>query len=331
MRAKLNVTSAAIGGLLALSSILYAYGAAAADKIRMSTRASDWDLVLIESGVAANYGLELEDVPMKAGTDVAEALIGGSIDIASVGETPLTSLLTKSDAVGVVGTAVRTDGSYVKALVPMDSPYKTLMDLKGKKIATNIGAGSYRAFANWCEKNGLSINDFQILNTPPTAILAALEAKAVDAAIWFAPTTTIAVQNGLVKVIGDFKGLADGQASWVVNREFAKANPDVVTRFVAATIEAQNILVKDPAQAAKLIEQGMQRRGRIISAEQIQPGFVDFDYSPEFDPKKSVAVFQVVFKGLAAEGKLSGEMPDFDKDMMPQFHADAEKLVDQKK
>lgn len=320
-----------VGCLVGAGILGYSLPAVSADKIKVSSRQSDWDLVLLESGVAEKYDLEIEDVPMKAGTDVAEALIGGGIDVASVGETPLTSLLSKTQAVGVIGVAVRTDGSYVKAIVPKDSNIASIKDLVGKRVATNVGAGSYRSFANWCAKNNVSIGDFEILNTPPTAILAALEANAVDAAIWFAPTTTIAVQNGFGKIIGDFKGMADGQASWVVNRKFAEANPDIVTRFVAATIEAQNILVNDPSRAAMLIEKGMQKLGRKISAQQLQPGFVDFNYSPEFDTQKSVKVFQDVFKGLAAEGKLSGEQPDFAALMMPQFYERAVKLVAEKK
>jgi hypothetical protein len=41
-------------------------GAWAADKIRMSSRATNWDLVLLESGVAEKYDLDVEIVPEKA-------------------------------------------------------------------------------------------------------------------------------------------------------------------------------------------------------------------------------------------------------------------------
>ena len=68
----------AVGIALGLVAVVSAE--AMADKIRMSSRSSNWDIVLIESGVAEKYGFELEVVPMKTGVEVAEALVSGSVD-----------------------------------------------------------------------------------------------------------------------------------------------------------------------------------------------------------------------------------------------------------
>ena len=299
----------------------------AADKIRMSSRSSNWDIVLIESGAAEKYGLEIEVVPMKTGVEVVEALVGGSVDIGSVGETPLTSLLTRSDAVGVIGTAVSTDGSYAQVIVRTDSPINSIEDLKGKKIATKIGSGSYRALSDWCAKNGCSLNDFEILNTAPNAILAAIEAGSVDAGIWFAPTTSIAVAKGFGRIMMNFEGANEGQASWVVNRAFAEKNPELVTRFLAATIDAQNILVDDHDLAATLLERGMQKRGRDLTADVLKMGLVDFDYSAGMDTEKKMRVFNGVFDSLKAAGKLRGDRPDFSEALFIEFHPKAEALV----
>lgn len=301
--------------------------AEAADKIRLSSRSANWDIVLIESGVAEKYGLEIELVPMKTGTEVTEALVGGAVDIGSVGETPLTSLLTKTDVVGVVGTAVSTDGSYAQVVVQKDSPIQSIDDLKGKKIATKIGSGSYRALNDWCVKNGCSLNDFEILNTAPNAILAAIEAGSVDAGIWFAPTTSIAVAKGFGRIMMNFKGANEGQASWVVNRAFAEENPEVVVKFLAATMDAQNILVNDHEEAARLLEVGMQKRGRDLTADILKMGLADFDYAPSMDADRKVRVFNGVFDSLKSAGKLRGDRPDFSTALMPDFHDKAAAMV----
>lgn len=301
---------------------------AMADKIRMSSRSSNWDIVLIESGVAEKYGFELEVVPMKTGVEVAEALVSGSVEVGSVGETPLTSLLSKTDHVRVVGTAVSTDGGYAQVIVPKDSPLQTIDDLKGKKIATKVGSGSYRALNDWCAKNGCSLNDFEILNTSPNAILAAIEAGSVDAGIWFAPTTSIAVAKGFGRIMMDFSGANEGQASWVANAAFAEENPELLTKFVAATIEAQRIFSNDPDRAAALLETGMQKRGRDLSADILKMGLADFDYTPSFDPARKVRVFEGVFESLSKAGKLSGDMPNFSNALMADIHAAASEMVD---
>ncbi|MEP3276414.1 MAG: NrtA/SsuA/CpmA family ABC transporter substrate-binding protein [Stappiaceae bacterium] len=298
-----------------------------AEPIRMSSRSSNWDIVLIESGIAEKYGLELEVVPMKTGVEVTEALIGGSVDVGSVGETPLTSLLSKTDLVSVIGTAVSTDGGYAQVIVPKDSPIQTIEDLKGKRIATKVGSGSYRALNDWCAKNGCSLSDFEILNTSPGAILAAIEAGSVDAGIWFAPTTSIAVAKGFGRIMMNFSGANEGQASWVSNRAFAEENPELVAKFIAATIEAQRIFSEDPDRAAALLETGMQKRGRDLTADILKMGLADFDYTPSFDPERKVRVFEGVFESLSAAGKLSGDMPDFKAALVPDVHAKALEMV----
>lgn len=304
-------------------------GTAFAESIKMSSRASNWDIVLEESGVAEKYGIEIEIVPMKTGAEVTEALVSNSVNVGSVGETPLTSLLAQTDLVTVIGTAVSTDGSYAQVIVPKDSPLKTIEDLKGKNIATKIGSGSYRALSDWCAKNGCSLNDFNILNTAPGAILAAIESGSADAGIWFAPTTSIAVHKGFGRIMMNFKGANEGQASWVVNNAYAAEHPQAVAKFMAATIEAQRIIVEDPARAAKLLEQGMQKRGRDLTAEVLEMGLSDFDYSPNMDLEKKVRVLNGVWKSLTEAGKVSGDQPDFAKSLDASYFEKAEKLVDQ--
>lgn len=65
----------------------------AADKIRMGTRNTNLDVILIESGLAAKYNLEIEPIKVKTGVEMAEGLIGGGIDVGIVGGAPLVSAL----------------------------------------------------------------------------------------------------------------------------------------------------------------------------------------------------------------------------------------------
>ena len=156
----LHLKQSTLAVALSLAVIATSTGATWAETIRMSSRSSNWDIVLIESGIAEKYGLELEVVPMKTGVEVTEAMIGGSVDVGSIGETPLTSLLSKTDLVAVIGTAVSTDGGYAQVIVPKDSSIQTIDDLKGKRIATKVGSGSYRALNDWCAKKRLLTQRF---------------------------------------------------------------------------------------------------------------------------------------------------------------------------
>jgi sulfonate transport system substrate-binding protein len=291
----------------------------AADKIRMGSRNTNLDVVLLESEIPEKYNLDIEVVRVKTGIEMAEALIGGGIDIGIVGGTPMVSALLRTDKIVVVGNAWTTDGGYAKVLVRKDSPIKSIEDLKGKKIANKIGSGSYRALGDWCEKNNCKVSDFQILNTSPASIIAALESNSVDAGIWFAPTTSIAVYKGVARILMDFKGANLGQATWAAKKKFATENEDLMARFMAATVDAQELIQKDPRKGAELLSVGLKKLGQDLPVEVLEMGINDFVYEHGLNDTK-VQVFNDIFDALKKQGKYRGDKPDFKLFFDPSYY-----------
>lgn len=313
MRTKLQSLSV-FAGTIFLAAALTATGSAqAADKVKMGSRNTNLDVILIEGGFAKKYGIDVDVVRVKTGIEMAEALIGGGVDVGIVGGAPLVSALRRTNKIVVVGAAWTSDGGYAKVLVRPDSPYKTLDDLKGKKIANKIGSGSYRALGDWCAKNGCKVSDFQILNTSPAAIIAALESGSVDAGIWFAPTTSIAVHRGIARVLTDFKGANLGAATWSARKDFAANRKDVLVRFMAATIDAQELIKKDPKKAAQLLASGLKKAGRDLPVPVLEMGMNDFDYVHGMLDGKLLKVYSDIFDAFKKRGKYKGDKPDFNK------------------
>ena len=298
----------------------------AADKIRMGTRNTNLDVILIESGLAAKYNLEIEPIKVKTGVEMAEGLIGGGIDVGIVGGAPLVSALSKTDKIVVLGSAWTTDGGYAKVLVRKDSNFKSIDDLKGKKIANKIGSGSYRALGDWCKKNNCKISDFQILNTAPAAIVAALESGSVDDGIWFAPTTSVAVHKGVAKILMDFKGPNLGAASWSARKEYAAANKEKLSRFMAATVDAQELIRENPRKGAELLARGLKKLGRDLPVEVLEMGINDFNYVHGTLDGQLNDVFNAVFEGFKKQGKIKGEKPNFVAMMDDQYYSAGLKL-----
>lgn len=133
--------------------------------------------------------------------------------------------------------------------------------------------------------------------------MAAVESKSVDAGIWFAPTTSIAVHKGVARILMDFKGANLGGATWSARKEFADNNRDVLTRFMAATIDAQELILNDPHRGAEILAAGMKRRGRDLPVEVLEIGMNDFDYKHGMLDGKLVAVYNEVFDAFKAAGK----------------------------
>lgn len=291
-------------------SILLGASVVEAQSFKLSTRSEYWDLVYVESGLDKKYGIEAQMVPLRSGVEVVEAVVGGAVDIGSIGHIPLVTLLSKSPGVIVVGTSNSTEGDSYKLIVKKDSEVQSIKDLVGKRIATKIGSGSYAAFSNYAESHGYTINDFEILNTAPAAIVAALESGAVEAAIWFPPTTSIMIVKGFGRELDNFHGQVYAHAHWVVNKKFAEKNPDTVVRFLAGILDAQEMLTNEPEKAAEALSQAFKKRGRDLSPDVFFIGLDAFDFGADIT-ERHMENFPVLHQGLVDAGRLKSAAPDY--------------------
>lgn len=297
---------------VALGAFVFSVAAEAAEKIRMGSRLEYYDVVYREGAFDKKYDIEAVSVPFKTGVEVVTALQSGDIDIASSGHVPLTILLSKTDKVMVIASAAYNTGSIYRMVVGKDSKYKTIEDLKGKVIATKLGSGSYGAFLRYIKSKGLSEKDFKMKNAGPGAIVAAMQAGSVDAGIWFEPTISLILYRGWGRALLDFKDHAIFQVHWLVNREFAEKNPDVIVRFLAGAMDAQKLLGTNAEKASKMISTGYQRRGRDYPAEVFKLGIPLINFDTAVDAKHLDEIKRT-YNFLKERGRIRGTEPDWSR------------------
>ena len=300
----------AAGALLGILFLPSAPADAQVKKFKMEARSEFWILAYLEGQFDKKYGIEAEPVTFGTGVEAVEALIGGSIDISSSGHIPIVTMMTKTKNVLIAGLYEVNNGSIYKLIVRKDAPYKTVADLRGKRIATRIGTGPYIAFMNYVKAKGMSGKDFQILNSQPAEIVAALESKSVEGAVWFQPTTSIMLWKGFGRILANFDGHARAQGHWLANRAFAEKNPDTVVRFLAGAFDVQEMLQNNPRVAAQLISKGLARRGRQLPPEVVAIGMDEFDWNPVPDPRVLPELGKA-FQFLKAAGRVKGAEPDW--------------------
>jgi ABC-type nitrate/sulfonate/bicarbonate transport system substrate-binding protein len=286
-------------------------GFAKAQNFKISTRSEYWDIVYAEGGFDKKYGLEAQIIPHRTGVEVAESLIGGVVDIASIGHAPLVNLWSKSKDVIAIATSNSTEGDTYKLIVKKDSPIQSLKDLVGKRIATKIGSGSYLAFANYAKSHDYTMSDFVIVNTAPATLATALESSSTEAAIWFPPTTSIMIFKGFGRELDNFHGQVYAHAHWVVNKKFAEKHPDIVVRFLAGVLDTQDLLANKPKKAAEILSRGFKKRGQDLSPEVFLIGLEDFDFGADITTRH-MENFPKIFQNLVKEGWLSPDAaPDY--------------------
>ena len=174
--------------LVAAAALIGAGAACANEQIRVGkAQGTAWTFLPVDIGIAqgffAKQGLDIDSADLGGDAKVQQALAAGSIDI-GLGSGPGLAFVAKgSPAIGVAAFA--GPPRNISAIVLVDSPIKTIADLKGKLIAVS----SVGSLSDWLAKQmaiqeGWGQDGIRAvpLGAIPTSI-AALKAKQVDAVV----------------------------------------------------------------------------------------------------------------------------------------------------
>lgn len=219
----------------------------------------------VEKGYFKEAGLDVEALKFAGAQQVMEAMLSGRSDGSSNG--------TGSGNLGVGEIAspglfkiIATNPSNAKYvldqfLVAKDSPYKTIADLKGKKVASGPGI----------QNKTLALTVLERAGAPGTAVtelpigqhVAALAAGQVDAVYTLEPTGTIGRLNGTTRlleagVIARYI-LGDPNAPWhggsaTLTTEFIKKHPAETRKYIAAYAKGIELVRTNPADARQYLK-----------------------------------------------------------------------------
>lgn len=163
------------------------------------------------------------------------------------------------------GTQIRLLQPYqmphIFLLVPKESPYKNVMELKGKKLAlTSETTSLYNMFDYMMKKRGLNIeSDFSLRKLGAGTIIAVLEKGDVDGALLWEAHVSRMLATGKYRTIMGFREemekLFDGQTillSYIgVVDPWIKEHSDLVPKVRAAWAEASRGVQDDEAHFRK--------------------------------------------------------------------------------
>ncbi|BAC88116.1 ABC transporter substrate-binding protein [Gloeobacter violaceus] len=142
----------------------------------------------------------------------------------------------------VVDRSVGGDGILARHSI------RDLADLKGRKVALELGSVSHFFFLQAIAGAGLSGRDITIINTPPDAAGAAYRSGQVEAAVTYAPylgSANRAQADG--RILFDSARLPDAISDiYVFDARFVQAHPEVVQGFVDAVLKGLADLQADP-------------------------------------------------------------------------------------
>ncbi len=187
---------------------------------------------------AKNTGWKIDWRKFGAGSEVIAAMASGDIKVSELGSSPLAigatqgvdyQLFAISNAIGAAEALIVRNGSGIEKVE----------DLKGKKVGVPLGSTAHYSLMGALANAGIAEADVEVIGMKPDQISAAWEQGQIDATFIWEPAKGLAMKTGKqIMHAGEVAGKPtfDG---WVVNREFAAANPEFMTAFLK-TLEAAN-------------------------------------------------------------------------------------------
>jgi taurine transport system substrate-binding protein len=169
------------------------------------------------------------------GGDVIKAMASGEVPIGEVGSSPATAAASQGLDIEVIWL-LDDIGNAEQLVARNGSGVASVADLKGKKVATPfVSTAHYQLLAALGDAK-VSPKEVQVLNLRPPEIAAAWERGDIDATFIWDPVLTKVKANGkVIMSSGDIAKLGKPTFDAImVNKAWAKANRDFVTKFVAA-------------------------------------------------------------------------------------------------
>lgn len=199
----------------------------------------------------ADENVEVKWSEFTSGPPHFEAIASGRLDFGVTGGTPL--IAGQAAGIDFRAIGVTSDGrKNYSILVNKDSHYKSLEDLKGKKIAVAPGSGASNFLYVALDKVGLSAKDIEIVPLQPDEGRAAFENGSIDAWTTWEPFGTTAIyQIGAVPILTseDINLLSPGFL--VARTDFTKEYPEYTERVLQTYNKANQEYLKNIEAVSK--------------------------------------------------------------------------------
>jgi NitT/TauT family transport system substrate-binding protein len=214
----------------------------------------------IDMGFFKKHGLNVEVQFIDNGAAIASAVASGAIDVAQGNVVTLATAHDKGlPFVVVAPAALYSSAAPTSALiVAKNSPFKTGKDLNGKTVGiTGVKNITHIATMAWIDQTGGDSSSVKYIELKFSEMAAAVAAGRIDAGVTAEPDLSVAVQDGDARVLtAVYNAIAPTFiiGAWFATSDWAKAHPDLVTRYVAAINEAGAWANKNQGASAKILE-----------------------------------------------------------------------------
>lgn len=242
--------------VLSVIAMIAAGDAARADdtlKVAIPQRGA-WDAGVADlgqrGGIFKKHGLNLDILYVQAGPESIQALIGGSIDIATAsGVSAAVGTFAKGAPIRIIGSEM-IGGPDLYWYVPSNSPIRRVEDFNGKTVAYSLtGSSSHAALLALIAQYKLTAKPTSTGNIAST--ITQTMTGQVDVGFGAAPFGLDLVEDGKIRIIATGNDVASLRTRTVrvnlTNVSNLQSRRDALVRFNQAYRETVDWMYSDPA------------------------------------------------------------------------------------
>ena len=209
--------------------------------------------VAANKGYFSNQGLDVQPLIHSFGKAALQSILDGKADFATVAETPVMFSVLKGDKIFVIAN-IESSNVNNAVLARPDAGIVKAADLKGKRIGFTPGTTSDFFLDSFLTAQGLTRKEITPVPLTPNEMQEALQTGKVDAvSSWNYTLTQIKHQLGAQAVIFYDRQIYTETFNIAAMQDFVQRNPQAVTRFLRALIQAEDFVAKNPQEAQDIM------------------------------------------------------------------------------
>jgi NitT/TauT family transport system substrate-binding protein len=207
----------------------------------------------------ATYNITWSDYA--SGGPITNQMLAGKLSFGVMGDYPLVVNGSKFQetkslrTIYVAGTGYNLKGAGNAIVVPVNSEFFKLEDLKGKSVSTPVGSAAWGMLVKALQDKKMPLTSIELKNQAPAVGAANIAANKIDAHSDFCPWSEIMEFRGTGRKIYD--GSETGVPylhGVVVRQDYAEKYPEIVVAFIKAVYDAGKWIEADPMRATDLME-----------------------------------------------------------------------------
>jgi NitT/TauT family transport system substrate-binding protein len=213
-----------------------------------------------ESGYYRDEGLDVEILQGSGSANTARLIGQGSGQFGYVGSDTMAQLV--SQGVEVRSVAVFSQINPMAVIFSMDRPIKSFDDMRNKTYGVTTGDANSQLFPAMLRAIGLSEKDVSLIHLPtPKAKEDALIDGRIDAFLGYYVDQPPRLKHLDNMNLGWLRyadaGITTLSSGIVVHREFIETHPDLIRRFIRASLRGLSTSRENPQYAAKILHQNV--------------------------------------------------------------------------